>query len=64
LIEFFFFFGICYSFEIIPLPEKLAQMAASKFLLDAAIRFPLGRAPPSESLTDSNSAAQAFGHRV
>ncbi|PLW29090.1 hypothetical protein PCASD_19745 [Puccinia coronata f. sp. avenae] len=32
-------------------------MAASKFILDAAIRFKLKRAPPSESLTDSNSAA-------
>jgi hypothetical protein len=46
------------------LPEKLAWMAASKFLLNAAIQFKLGRAPPSESLTDSNSAAGAFGHQV
>ncbi|PLW33019.1 hypothetical protein PCASD_14896 [Puccinia coronata f. sp. avenae] len=46
------------------LPEKLAWMAASKFLLDAAIRFKLRRAPPSESLTHSNSAARAFGHQV
>ncbi|PLW36420.1 hypothetical protein PCANC_15207 [Puccinia coronata f. sp. avenae] len=38
-------------------------MAASKFILDAGIRFKLGRAPPSESLTDSNSAARAFGHQ-
>ncbi|PLW29992.1 hypothetical protein PCANC_24175 [Puccinia coronata f. sp. avenae] len=46
------------------LPEKLAWMAASKFLLDAAIRFKLGRAPLSESLTHSNSTARAFGHQV
>ncbi|PLW39007.1 hypothetical protein PCASD_08430 [Puccinia coronata f. sp. avenae] len=46
------------------LPEKLARMAASTFLSDAAIRFKLGRAPPSELLTHSNSAAQALGHRV
>ncbi|PLW14674.1 hypothetical protein PCANC_18342 [Puccinia coronata f. sp. avenae] len=39
-------------------------MAASKFISDAAIQFKLGRAPPSESLTDSNSAARAFGHQV
>ncbi|PLW38617.1 hypothetical protein PCASD_08233 [Puccinia coronata f. sp. avenae] len=38
-------------------------MAASKFLSNAAIQFKLGRAPPSESLTDSNSVAQAFGHQ-
>jgi hypothetical protein len=44
------------------LQESLVRMAASKFILDAAIQFKLGRAPPSESLTDSNSAAQAFGH--
>ncbi|PLW37803.1 hypothetical protein PCASD_11299 [Puccinia coronata f. sp. avenae] len=48
----------------IALPETLAQMAASKFLSDAAIQFKLGRAPPSESLTHSNSAARAFGHQV
>ncbi|PLW44245.1 hypothetical protein PCASD_03848 [Puccinia coronata f. sp. avenae] len=47
-----------------PMAEKLARMAASEFLLDAAIRFKLGRAPPSELLTHSNSAARAFGHRV
>ncbi|PLW04418.1 hypothetical protein PCANC_28937, partial [Puccinia coronata f. sp. avenae] len=47
-----------------PNAEKLARMAASEFLLDAAIRFKLGRAPPSELLTHSNSAARAFGHRV
>ncbi|PLW41447.1 hypothetical protein PCASD_07166 [Puccinia coronata f. sp. avenae] len=41
--------------------ENLAQMAASEFLLDAAIRFKLGRAPPSESLTDSNSVAKRPG---
>jgi hypothetical protein len=35
-------------------------MAASKLLLDAVIQFKLGRAPPSELLTDSNSAARAF----
>ncbi|PLW11985.1 hypothetical protein PCANC_23782 [Puccinia coronata f. sp. avenae] len=46
------------------LPEKLDWMAASEFILDVAIRFKLGRTPPSELLTDSNSAAQAFGHRV
>ncbi|PLW40292.1 hypothetical protein PCANC_11165 [Puccinia coronata f. sp. avenae] len=46
------------------LPEKLARMAASELLSDAAIRFKLGRAPPSESLTHSNSAARAFGHQV
>ncbi|PLW51650.1 hypothetical protein PCASD_00558 [Puccinia coronata f. sp. avenae] len=38
-------------------------MAASKFLSDAAIQFKLGRAPPSELLTHSNSAARAFGHQ-
>ncbi|PLW28719.1 hypothetical protein PCASD_21524 [Puccinia coronata f. sp. avenae] len=43
--------------------QKLDQMAASEFISDAAIRFKLGRAPPSESLTDSNSAAQVFGHQ-
>ncbi|PLW39137.1 hypothetical protein PCANC_12588 [Puccinia coronata f. sp. avenae] len=42
--------------------ESLAWMAASEFILDAAVRFKLGHAPPSELLTDSNSAAQAFGH--
>jgi hypothetical protein len=46
------------------LPEKLARMAASKFLSDAAIQFKLGRVPPSELLTHSNSVAWAFGHRV
>ncbi|PLW36372.1 hypothetical protein PCANC_16206 [Puccinia coronata f. sp. avenae] len=44
--------------------KKLARMAASEFLSDAAIRFKLGRAPPSELLTHSNSAARAFGHQV
>jgi hypothetical protein len=48
----------------ITLPENLARMAASEFILDAGIRFKLGRAPPSELLTDSNSVARAFGHRV
>ncbi|PLW19490.1 hypothetical protein PCANC_08769 [Puccinia coronata f. sp. avenae] len=48
----------------ITLPEKLAWMAASKFLSDVAIQFKLRRAPPSESLTRSNSAARAFGHQV
>ncbi|PLW27797.1 hypothetical protein PCANC_26928 [Puccinia coronata f. sp. avenae] len=43
------------------LPENLARMAASKFLSDAAIRFKLGHAPPSESLTDSNSVAKRPG---
>ncbi|PLW53708.1 hypothetical protein PCANC_04489 [Puccinia coronata f. sp. avenae] len=38
-------------------------MAASKFLSDVAIQFKLRRAPPSESLTRSNSAARAFGHQ-
>ncbi|PLW11445.1 hypothetical protein PCANC_25666 [Puccinia coronata f. sp. avenae] len=46
------------------LPEKLAWMAASEFLSDAAIRFKLRCAPPSELVTHSNSAARAFGHRV
>jgi hypothetical protein len=56
--------------EVVPsgsqqsLPEKLDRMAASEFISDAAIRFKLGRAPPSELLTDSNSAARAFGHQV
>jgi hypothetical protein len=36
-------------------------MAASEFILDAAIQFKLGRAPPSESLTDSNSVAKRLG---
>jgi hypothetical protein len=36
-------------------------MAASKFLLDAAIQFKLGRAPPSELLTNSNSVAKRLG---
>ncbi|PLW22216.1 hypothetical protein PCANC_27747 [Puccinia coronata f. sp. avenae] len=36
-------------------------MATSKFILDAAIRFKLRRALPSESLTDSNSVARVFG---
>ncbi|PLW06461.1 hypothetical protein PCANC_11611 [Puccinia coronata f. sp. avenae] len=40
------------------LPENLAWMAASEFILDAAIRFKLGRALPSELLTDSNSVAK------
>jgi hypothetical protein len=39
-------------------------MAASEFILDAAIQFKLRRAPPSELLTNSNSAAWAFGHQV
>jgi hypothetical protein len=39
-------------------------MAASEFTLDAAIQFKLGRAPPSELLTSSNSAARVFGHQV
>ncbi|PLW32734.1 hypothetical protein PCASD_12405 [Puccinia coronata f. sp. avenae] len=43
------------------LPENLARMAASEFLSDAAIRFKLRRAPPSESLTDSNSVAKRPG---
>jgi hypothetical protein len=43
------------------LPENLAWMAASKFLSDAAIRFKLGRAPPSESLTDSNLVSKRPG---
>jgi hypothetical protein len=43
------------------LPENLARMAASKFLLDAAIRFKLGRAPPSELLTGSNSVTKRPG---
>ncbi|PLW43207.1 hypothetical protein PCANC_06985 [Puccinia coronata f. sp. avenae] len=50
--------------ERLSLPGKLAWMAASEFLSNAAIQFELGRAPPSESLTDSNSAARAFGHQV
>ncbi|PLW10181.1 hypothetical protein PCANC_24406 [Puccinia coronata f. sp. avenae] len=49
---------------IAALPEKLARMASSKFLSDAAIQLKLKRAPPSELLTHSNSAAQAFGHQV
>jgi hypothetical protein len=36
-------------------------MAASEFLLDAAIRFKLGRVPPSELLTNSNSVAKRPG---
>jgi hypothetical protein len=43
------------------LPENLAWMAASEFLLDAAIRFKLGRVPPSELLTNSNSVAKRPG---
>ncbi|PLW21462.1 hypothetical protein PCANC_04979 [Puccinia coronata f. sp. avenae] len=43
------------------LPENLAWMAASEFILDAAIRFKLGRAPTSEPLTDSNSVAKRPG---
>ncbi|PLW33406.1 hypothetical protein PCANC_20747 [Puccinia coronata f. sp. avenae] len=43
------------------LPENLARMAASKFISDAAIQFKLGRAPLSESLTDSNSVAKRLG---
>ncbi|PLW26648.1 hypothetical protein PCASD_22946 [Puccinia coronata f. sp. avenae] len=43
------------------LPENLAWMAASEFLSDAAIRFKLGRAPPSESLTGSNSVTKRPG---
>jgi hypothetical protein len=43
------------------LPENLVRMAASEFLLDAAIRFKLGRAPPSESLTNSNLVAKRPG---
>jgi hypothetical protein len=45
-------------------PENLAWMAAFKFILDAAIQFKLGQAPPSESMTKSNSVAWAFGHQV
>jgi hypothetical protein len=47
--------------HVMTLPENLAWMAASKFLLDAAIRFKLGHAPPSESLTNSNSVAKRPG---
>jgi hypothetical protein len=42
------------------LHPSLYWMAASKFILDAAIQFKLGCAPPSELLTDSNSAAWAL----
>jgi hypothetical protein len=56
--------GIYFFKQPFTLPEKLAWMAASKFLSNAAIRFKLGHVPPSESLTDSNLAARAFGHRV
>jgi hypothetical protein len=49
------------TFERVALPENLAQMAASKFILDAAIRFKLGRVPLSELLTDSNSVAKRLG---
>ncbi|PLW34417.1 hypothetical protein PCASD_14317 [Puccinia coronata f. sp. avenae] len=48
-------------FGVPTLPENLARMAASEFILDAAIQFKLGRAPPSESLTDSNSVAKRPG---
>ncbi|PLW28912.1 hypothetical protein PCANC_27618 [Puccinia coronata f. sp. avenae] len=57
-------FGQTVPVQSLALPENLARMAASEFISDAGIRFKLGRAPPSESLTDSNSAARAFGHRV
>jgi hypothetical protein len=43
------------------LPENLAWMAASKFILDAAIQFKLGHAPPSELLTNSNLVAKRPG---
>ncbi|PLW04749.1 hypothetical protein PCASD_26488 [Puccinia coronata f. sp. avenae] len=43
------------------LPENLAWMAASEFILDAAIQFKLGHAPPSESLTNSNLVAKRPG---
>jgi hypothetical protein len=45
----------------ISLPEKLAWMAASKFILDAAIQFKLGNVTPSESLTNSNLVAKRPG---
>ncbi|PLW36711.1 hypothetical protein PCASD_08690 [Puccinia coronata f. sp. avenae] len=52
------FMGIAAAYT---LPENLARMAASEFILDPAIRFKLGCAPPSESLTDSNSVAKRPG---
>jgi hypothetical protein len=47
--------------SFLSLPENLARMAASKFILDAAIQFKLGRAPPSELLTNSNLVAKRPG---
>jgi hypothetical protein len=48
-----------------PTPHfSYTSRAASEFLLNAAIQFKLGRAPPSESLTNSKSVAQVFGHHV
>jgi hypothetical protein len=45
----------------VSLPENLAQMAASKFLLDAAIQFKLGHVPPSELLANSNLVTKRLG---
>jgi hypothetical protein len=56
-----FYLILSYFLAVSTLPENLARMAASEFLLDAAIRFKLGRAPPSESLTNSNSVAKCPG---
>ncbi|PLW41490.1 hypothetical protein PCANC_13113 [Puccinia coronata f. sp. avenae] len=50
-----------YQWKSLTLPENLARMAASEFLSNAAIRIKLGRAPPSESLTNSNSMAKRPG---
>jgi hypothetical protein len=48
----------CIKFKLNALPENLAWLAASKFTLDVAIQFKLGRAPPSELLTNSNLVAK------
>jgi hypothetical protein len=60
----FFVLKKLYFTQLLALPEKLDWMAASKFILDTAIQFKLGRMPPSELLTNSNSAARVFGHQV
>jgi hypothetical protein len=57
--NFLIFFSSFFALD--SLPENLAWMAESEFLLDAAIRFKLGHAPPNESLTDSNSVAKHPG---
>jgi hypothetical protein len=61
-VNFFLVWVKAFWYGDISLPENLAQMAASNFILDVAIQFKLGRASPSELLTNSNLVAKCLGH--